>query len=80
MGFMPLAQHPLPMLLEEGLLVSLSTDDPLMFGVADVRETFERVAGPLGLEEGALAQMTRNAIQTAFVSDERRRWLWNRTL
>lgn len=78
MGFMPVAQHPLPMFLAEGLLVSLSTDDPLMFGAASVGETFERVAAPLGLGEEALAQMTTNAVETAFVSEERRRWLRDR--
>jgi adenosine deaminase len=75
MGFMPVAQHPLPLFLDEGLLASLATDDPLMFGPFTVAETFAAVAGPLALAPGALRQLTLNAIETAFVSEERRDWL-----
>ncbi len=78
MGFVPLGAHPLPLFLTEGLLVSLNTDDPLMFGPFTVADTFDVVAGPLGLDAGATAALTRNAIETAFVSDERRRWLRQR--
>ena len=75
MGFTPLARHPLPGFLAEGLLASLATDDPLMFGPFTVRETFDAISGTLGLPAEALAQLTRNAIETAFVSEERREWL-----
>jgi adenosine deaminase len=78
MGFMPVAGHPLPLLLREGLLVSLATDDPLMFGPFTVAETFEAVAQPLGLDEEELRQLTRNGIDTAFVTEERREWLRRR--
>ena len=72
MGFMPIAQHPLKLFLEEGLLVSLSTDDPLMFGPFSVQQTFDAIESPLGLGPADLAALTRNALETAFVSDERR--------
>jgi adenosine deaminase len=75
MGFMPVPAHPLPALLHEGLLVSLSTDDPLMFGPTSVADTFDAIAGPLGLTRDDLTQLTANALETAFVTDERRRWL-----
>jgi adenosine deaminase len=75
MGFMPVATHPLPQFLAEGLLASLNTDDPLMFGPFTVAATFEAIAGPLGLDHAALATLTRNAVETAFVSDARRAWL-----
>jgi adenosine deaminase len=72
MGFVPIASHPLPLLLDEGLLVSLATDDPLMFGPFTVGETFEMIAGPLRLEASALLQLTRNGIESAFVTEKRR--------
>jgi adenosine deaminase len=75
MGFMPVAQHPLPKFLAEGLLASLNTDDPLMFGPFTVAATFDAVATPLGLDRASLDALTGNAIETAFVSDERRAWL-----
>ncbi len=75
MGFMPVASHPLPEFLAEGLLVSLNTDDPLMFGPFGVEETFDAIAAPLGLDDAALAALTLNAIESAFVSEDRRAWL-----
>jgi adenosine deaminase len=78
MGFVPMAEHPLPLLLSGGLCVSLSTDDPLMFGPFTVAETFDEIAGPIGLDESALATMTRNAVESAFVSDDRRSELRSR--
>ncbi len=78
MGFMPLPDHPLRLFLEEGLLVTLSTDDPLMFGPMTVGETMKTIAGPLGLDETHLARLTRNALDAAFVTDERRAFLRRR--
>jgi adenosine deaminase len=78
MGFVPVAHHPLPRLLADGLCVSLATDDPLMFGPFTVAETFDEIAGPLGLDESALVTLTRNGIDSAFVTDERRSALRSR--
>ena len=72
MGFVPVLQHPLPLFLQEGLLVSLATDDPLMFGPLHVTETFARIARPLGLSGESLLQLTRNGLESAFISEERR--------
>ncbi len=78
MGFVEIARHPLPRLLADGLRVSLATDDPLMFGPFTVAETFDEIAGPLGLDESALATLTRNGIESAFVTEERRSTLRKR--
>jgi adenosine deaminase len=78
MGFVPVAQHPLPRFLAEGLLVSISTDDPLMFGPFTVGETFDAIAAPLGLEASDLLTLTRNGIESAFVTDVRRALLRER--
>jgi adenosine deaminase len=75
MGFVPIAEHPLPLFLEEQLLVSVGTDDPLMFGPFTVTQTCDMMAPALNLEVGWRLQLTRNGIQSAFVSDERRAWL-----
>jgi adenosine deaminase len=72
MGFVAVAGHPLRMLLDEGILASLATDDPLMFGPWTVRETFNAIAGPLGLRRADLLQLTRNGIESAFVTEARR--------
>lgn len=78
MGFVPVARHPLPLLLADGLAVSLSTDDPLMFGPFTVAETFDEIARPLGLGDEAALALAVNGIETAFVSDERRATLRHR--
>ena len=78
MGFVPIAGHPLPRLLADGLCVSLATDDPLMFGPFTVAETFDEIAGPLGLGASALFTLTLNGIESAFVTDERRSLLHHR--
>jgi adenosine deaminase len=78
MGFMPVANHPLPLFLEEGLLASVCTDDPLMFGPFSVSETLSVVGCPLGLDRATLLQLSRNGVQSAFVSEARRRVLLNR--
>ena len=75
MGFVRVADHPLRRFLAEGLLVSLNTDDPLMFGPFTVSETIEQVKGPLGLTEADVLALARHGIETAFVSDARREWL-----
>ncbi|MCX6546277.1 MAG: adenosine deaminase family protein [Acidobacteria bacterium] len=75
LGFVPLAQHPLPLFLDEQLLVSVGTDDPLMFGPFTVAETCDMVASAPGLDGAWRLQLTKNGIESAFVSDERRRWL-----
>lgn len=72
MGFLALEAHPLRLFLEEGLLVSLATDDPLMFGPFTVHETFAVIGQALGLTNGHLVQLTRNGLASAFVSDDRR--------
>jgi len=78
MGFMPIADHPLQLFLEEGLLASVCTDDPLMFGPFSVSETISVIGDPLGLDRAALLQLSRNGIRSAFVSEERRRILMDR--
>ena len=75
MGFVPIERHPLPLFLREGLRVCLGTDDPLMFGPFSVGETFDAIAGALGVGAEALSQLTRNGIEAAFVTEERRAWL-----
>lgn len=72
MGFVSVDKHPLKGFLDEGLLVSIATDDPLFFGVASVREMLIKHGAALGLTPQDALQLTRNAIQTAFVTEKRR--------
>ncbi|MCP4502654.1 MAG: hypothetical protein GY822_22130 [Deltaproteobacteria bacterium] len=76
MGFVErLEDHPLRSFLDEGLLASIATDDPLMFGDFTNRSLLQRVQKAQGLDEARLLKLASNGIESAFVSDERRHWL-----
>jgi aminodeoxyfutalosine deaminase len=60
-----LAEHPLPQMLDAGILVTLNSDDPPMFGTDLVNEY--RAAHSIGLGPDVLAQLARNGVQAAFL-------------
>lgn len=72
MGFVPVGNHPLKYFLDEGLLVSAGTDDPLFFGVASVREMLVNNGADLGLTPQDALRLARNGIATVFVTEKRR--------
>lgn len=73
MGFLPsLREHPLKAFLDDGMLASIATDDPLMFGDFTVAELLDGCAHELGLDTAARWALAEHGLQTAFVSDARR--------
>jgi aminodeoxyfutalosine deaminase len=64
-----LASHPLPRLLEEGLFVTLNSDDPPMFGTTLTQE-YRRAASLLGLDRGQLASLAMNGVRASFLDRE----------
>lgn len=70
-GVLPdLDEHPLLRLVEAGVPVTLATDNPVQLGTTIEQEY--AAAAALGLTTDQLAGFTRNAIQAAFTSDDRR--------
>jgi len=67
-------QHPARLILEQGLLANLNTDDPAISGI-DLQHEYE-VAAP---RAGLIPQMTRqaqaNALEMAFLPEEEKRTL-----
>ena len=61
-----LAAHPLPRLVEEGLVVTVNSDDPPMFGTS-LRQEYLSVARVLGLGPAGLRELVRNAARAAFL-------------
>jgi aminodeoxyfutalosine deaminase len=61
-----LAAHPLPRLIDEGLLVTLNSDDPPMFGTT-LRDEYVAVARTLGLGAVGLKDLARDAARAAFL-------------
>jgi aminodeoxyfutalosine deaminase len=59
--------HPLPKFLEEGLTVTLNSDDPAMFGTS-LQEEFVQAARCFALGRDAIAEFCQNAIHASFMS------------
>ncbi|MBV6729218.1 adenosine deaminase [Nocardioides daeguensis] len=64
-----LAEHPLPQFVEAGVVVTINSDDPPMFGTTLNRE-YEIAADLLGLDESGLAEMARTGVDASFAPDE----------
>jgi aminodeoxyfutalosine deaminase len=69
-----LDDHPLPRLLDEGLYVTVNSDDPPMFGTS-LTEEFQRCAAAFDLNEDILYSLTLNAANAAIVTPERKQSL-----
>lgn len=66
--------HPLPRMLEEGLFVTLNSDDPPMFATTLAGE-YRVAARALGLGRAELAQLARNAVTASYLARERKQAL-----
>lgn len=61
-----IAAHPVRRMLEGGLVVTLNTDDPPMFG-ATLEGEYLAVAEALGLDRAELARLAKNAVNASFL-------------
>lgn len=73
-----LADHVLPAMLDEGLLVTVNSDDPAYFG-GYVDDNFAAVRTALGLEERHLRLLAENSFEASF-ADAAQRAAWQREL
>ncbi len=64
--------HPLPRLLEAGVRVALSADDPLLFGTTTAGE-YRVARDRFGLDAATLDRLARNAWHAAFCGERERR-------
>lgn len=62
-------------LLQRGVLVSLNTDDPLMFG-AKLSDVFRATCEAYDFGPDEVKTLTRNAVLGAFCSEEEREWIF----
>lgn len=61
-------EHPLPTLVDAGLLVTINSDDPPMFGTT-LNDEYAVAARLLDCGPVALAALARNAVTASFLSD-----------
>jgi adenosine deaminase len=69
--FPSLEAHPLPRLLEEGLYVTLNSDDPPMFNTTLTQE-YLHAAHVLGLDADSLERLLLNAVRASLLPAEAR--------
>lgn len=75
-GVSALAHHPLPRLLAAGLPVTLNTDDPAVSNIT-LSQEYAIATRQFQLKEAELEQMTRQAIQAAFLPPAQKQELLN---
>ncbi|WP_238847115.1 adenosine deaminase [Nocardia arthritidis] len=63
-----LADHPIARMIEAGVLVTINSDDPPMFGT-DLNTEYAVAADLLNLDERGLANLARNAVTASFLDD-----------
>ncbi|MET8041007.1 adenosine deaminase [Micromonospora sp. NPDC005215] len=64
-----LDEHPLPRLVEAGLLVTINSDDPPMFGTT-LNDEYAVAARLLGVGPEGLAGLARNAVTASFLDSD----------
>ena len=72
--FKSLEDHPLPRMLDEGLYVTLNSDDPPMFGTS-LTDEFIKCAETFDLNEDILWTLTQNASRAVFLPEDAKREL-----
>lgn len=72
-----LDHHPLPRLLDEGLYVTVNSDDPPMFGTT-LSDEFARTANAYGFNEDILWSLSQNAARSALLPVEAKSALMQR--
>lgn len=75
-GLIPRFQdHPLPRLLEAGVVVTLNSDDPAMFGTS-LEQEFQQVARCFEFSAAEITNLCTNAVNASFLpSEEKQRLL-----
>jgi adenine deaminase len=70
-------RHPLRRMMDQGLLVTVNSDDPAYFG-GYVNENYSAVQHGLDLSDADLAQLARNSFEAAFLPQEEKQALMRR--
>ncbi|MFW5684846.1 MAG: adenosine deaminase [Spirochaetota bacterium] len=72
-----MAKHPIRRFFDEGMIVTVNTDDPVLFSV-ELNEEYERVATQVGFSRDELLTLVKNNLMSTFLSDSEKKVHWNR--
>jgi adenosine deaminase len=64
-----LEEHPLPAMLDAGLVCTLASDDPTMFG-SPLAGEYEHCRSVFGFDDERLAELARNCVRASFAPAE----------
>ncbi|MEU4082787.1 adenosine deaminase [Streptomyces aureus] len=64
-----LTEHPLPAMMDAGLLCTVNSDDPAYFG-GYAGDNFDAVREALGLDQERLRELARNSFEASFLDDD----------
>lgn len=67
-----LDNHPLPRLIDAGMIVTLNSDDPAMFA-SPVLGEYEEARSVFGLPDGSLAALARAGVQASYADERTKR-------
>ena len=66
--------HPLPEMLDKGLMVTINSDDPAYFG-GYINENYEAVQKSFDLGSDALVRLAKNSFNASLLSDDEKKKL-----
>ncbi|MFZ1451956.1 MAG: hypothetical protein WAT20_04595, partial [Ferruginibacter sp.] len=66
-----MADHPLPRMLDAGLMVTVNSDDPAYFG-GYVDDNYAALRHDLGMPDDALRALALNSVRASFASPDRK--------
>ena len=75
--FPSLQAHPVSQFFEEGLFVTINSDDPTMFG-SSLTDEFMLLHNELNFSLTSIRQLTENAVRASFLTDAEKQKLLNR--
>lgn len=70
------SDHPVRRYFDQGLMITLNSDDPAMFGTSLNRE-YEVVQAQFGFSDEHLRELARNSFEAAFLPPEKKLWFLN---
>jgi adenosine deaminase/aminodeoxyfutalosine deaminase len=66
-----IADHPVRKYFDQGLMITLSSDDPAMFGTSLTRE-YERAQSEFGFSDEHLRELARNSFEASFLPADKK--------
>jgi adenosine deaminase len=73
-----LQEHPLPKFLQNGICVSINTDDPTLFQGITIQHEYGVARDMMGIDPEEIERIRQNGLLAAFISDYERNNLKNR--